>query len=213
MNSNSSGKLFDKPYELFSQEEARQNFEWFVANIPNAISLLTAEIRKSPDNENWMPDYSMASINALSEWIFKTAYFIEIPLEEVEQLISTNNYPPHIAYSLRNNRNRFTPELNIICEHTGVYIGEAIRHHVEAPQWICKKKPKSDIYFNQPVLKNKKGTLCYPAYTIIANTAYNMVEGKYSKAGILETYERWYRLFKEELALLQQALLDKMPDK
>jgi hypothetical protein len=213
MNSNRSGKRFDKPYELFSKEEASQNFEWFVANIPNAIRLLTEEIRKYPGNEDWMPDYSTASINAISEWIFKTAYFIETPLEEVEQLISKNNYPPHIASSLRNNRNRFSPELNIICEHTGVYIGEAIRHHVETLQWICKKKPKSDLHFNQPVLTNPEGTLCYPAYIIIANTAYNMTEGKYGKEGILETYQRWYSLFKEGPALLRQELLDKTPEK
>jgi|GEM_PF-3567843 len=201
-----------KPFEELTGKEAKAYFEWFLSYIPKANEQIKHEI----DNylkEDWKPDFSLASIEVISKWLYDTTYYREISVEEIDEEIRICNYPTHIADAVKSYRKRTPVEVAWRHRCTGIYFGEMLKNNVSGIlEWKYIKKPKSDIYFHQPVLVRKDVAIDkYPAYGIISNTTSQMLRQK-DPLGILNRYKHWERLLTDGSGFVFDSFYNKTPD-
>jgi hypothetical protein len=68
----SAYEMIQPPFTLnfpeMSKKELRAYFKWFQEIVPGRIEQLASTVQSSPGFENWQPNSSSDSLNALGEW-------------------------------------------------------------------------------------------------------------------------------------------------
>lgn len=181
--------LTDQEYRLMTPKEANDYFKWFKDNISVEIENLKKVIGNSVKL-----DFTPESLIALENWFLPLIVFKKISKKSIR--LDYSDAPDFILDEMLQNRyspTKFTVEMSL---RIAVYLGEVFIRNNSELFWDYVIKPKSDAYFNMPVIYgftppdmkfqpycNVIG-LCVPSYS-------KSRHGDYSKKPIYEWYNHW----------------------
>ena len=90
-------KIIQPPFTLkfreMSKTELKDYFRWFLDTIPERINELANAVSQTRGFETWQPDYTLASLDLLGEWLAAQVETREQTEEEFQEAKNRLPYP------------------------------------------------------------------------------------------------------------------------
>jgi len=137
---------FTLEFAKMSRKELRSYFNWFLAIIPERVNELASAVESSRGFENWQPDFTPKSLDALGEWFANQIETRPRTQEEIEELNALNPFP--IKLSDRQLTNRTIS----LAMDIGMYLSQVFLRNHPSLEWDQRVRAKTFVDHGQPVL-------------------------------------------------------------
>lgn len=174
-----------KDYSIMTPKEAKQNFDWFVGEVPNRIRLLLGAIEYSETAKLELFDKTPQSLVVLWEWIKPRLQTIRKSDEELERV--KEGLPEWIQSDMQTWK--FDAATLTLIVDASLYFAEVFLTKYPDLHWSLVSKPKSDVYFHKAVIAGFKGGSLQPP-TVIFNLCSSYIEGNFDKT-MLSLFQVW----------------------
>jgi hypothetical protein len=168
-----------------STAELKSYRAWFLEAIPTRIRELQGAIISSNGFENWQPDGSSASIEALGVWLCDQVETRPRTAAEIERI------KEKAAFDFGVSTKELTDRTFSLAMDAGMYLGEALRAQFPHLEWHQPRNSKKFVDFGHMVLLGFGQTMLNPV-RILANFCYGIASGKETGARLAEVYGRWF---------------------
>jgi hypothetical protein len=175
--------LFAGPFRELTSKQARQQYEWFLSQIPVRLE----ELRLLIEPYGLSLNYTRESLPALGRWFelqveTRPRTPEEMAAERLKEPAWLEGYvKPWV----------FTERTFSICIDTGIYFAELLRHFHPHLQWDLVLKPKNDADLHEPVLVGFPGRVRLNPTRIIRVLAYKVVDGESAAAELPRLLRTW----------------------
>ena len=185
-------EFINKTFRNFSKTEASEYLEWS-KSIQNERIAYLENIVKCTYPE-WNADFSKESLVVLYNWFEQNVSFrVKTASEykdELNQLESTPLLKDVIAVS--------DPTLDdktvSICFDTGILFAKCISCKLGGTYWKYVEKPKSDIFYHQPVLTSENAKVDLNPRNIMEVCARKTLENLQNKQTFIQLYDVWVKM-------------------
>jgi len=126
-------------------KKADEYFMWFSTQISGEIEILDAMIRREV-----ILDFSPESLKPLENWFIPLRKYEKKSKQEI--MASYANAPSFILEEMLEKRYAPTSETVELAARIALYFGEVFVKNNTDLHWGYVKTPKTDIYFNTPVI-------------------------------------------------------------
>lgn len=140
----------DLDFEKLTKREARAYAAWFHEQAPKRIALLVRAVRSTPAYEDWVSDFSLESLDALTRWLAQKAAVRRRSLEEIEDYLRIA--PPWIEKVRGVGEFDLSEETYSLCYDIGMYFATVLEANLKGLRWTIVERPKRSIDIHQPVL-------------------------------------------------------------
>ncbi len=182
--------IMTPPFEIvgfkeMNKKQAQQCFEWFVSEIPSRLEILKNAIEESGVQKIGPFDMTPQSLTPLWDWLKVRINTIPYSPDEKKEL--QDGLPPWIAEDIRDWK--LDISTMALAVDVSIYFAQVFITKYPSLKWDFLKKPKSHVYFNQPIVAGfKNGPLHSP--TIVTNLCTSYVDRKSEKT-LLSVFEFW----------------------
>jgi hypothetical protein len=175
---------FTLRFREMSMAELRGYSEWFMNTLPERVTVLKAEVRRSPSHAVWVVDYSPESLEGLGDWFagqVETRAKTQVEIDEVEAKLT---FPIEVSGEPLTNRT-----LSLAMD-IGMYFGQVIVNNLAATKWDQPLRNKKFADYGQPVIMGF-GTVPLNPVRIVVMLAYGIARKKQGGRRLRELYDTW----------------------
>lgn len=174
-------------FSTMTKKELKEFYEWFMLNLPYCIEELMQLVRSTPGFENWYPDDSPSSLDALGFWFVAKVQKRDFTIEEIEAIKNKR------AGSIEAATWELTDNTKSLAVYVGMYYGEVAIKNNPVLKWEQKLGSKNLADFGQPVVVGLGAVPLNPVR--VANSiACGFVNGTKTGPQLREAYEYWSKL-------------------
>ena len=174
-------KFHDMP-----KKELKAYFKWFQEIMPERIEELASAVQSSPGFENWRPDFSPNSLNALGEWFATQIETRRRTKEEIDEFNAQTPYPIEISDRELANRT-FSRAMDI-----GMYLSQVLLRNNPPLKWDQPFGSRRFIDYGQPVLVPfHHGKVPFNPVRSLVTLAYGLRDKDYTGKRLREIYDIW----------------------
>jgi hypothetical protein len=137
---------FTLNFPEMSKKELRAYFNWFQEIMPERIAELAYAVKSSPRFENWQPDFSPNSLNALGDWFATQIETRPRTREEIEAFNAQATFPVERSGLELPNRT-FSLAMDI-----GMYLSQVFLRNHPSLKWDQPLGSKRFLDYGQPLL-------------------------------------------------------------
>jgi len=174
------------PFTLKFGEMPKKELEayrdWFHAITPERIAELTRAVNATPGFQDWQPDDSPGSLEALGVWFEGQVEVRRKSAEEIQETTSRLTIPIDVPEEELTNRT-FSLAMDI-----GMYLGQVVLKNLPGTRWDQILKNKKDADYGQPVIAGFGAPTLNPVWVLVT-TAYGISRKK--SARLRQLYETW----------------------
>jgi hypothetical protein len=169
-----------------SKKELRAYFKWFQEITPERIAEIASAVKSSPPFENWQPDFTPRSLDALGKWFATQIETRPRTREEIAEFDAQTFFPIERSGVELTNRT-FSLAMDI-----GMYLAQVfLRNHpsVKRDQPLGSKR---DIDYGQPVLVGfHGGKVPFNPMGSVVTLAYSLRDNTRTGERLREIYDIW----------------------
>jgi hypothetical protein len=177
---------FTLKFREMSKKELRAYFKWFQEITPERIAEFASAVKSSPPFENWQPDFTPRSLDALGKWFATQIETRPRTREEIAEFDAQAPYPIDRSAVELTNRT-FSLAMDI-----GMYLAQVfLRNHpsVKMDQPFGSKRY---IDYGQPVLVGfHGGKVPFNPVGLVVTLAYGLRNNTRTGEGLREIYDIW----------------------
>jgi hypothetical protein len=129
-----------------SKKEIKDYFQWFMDILPQRLDQLTAVVKQTPGFENWLPDCTADSLDALGEWFAGQVEKRNRTEEEIQTIKSGLVFPMDIPGEELTNRT-YSLSMDI-----GMYLSQVLLKNHPSLKWDQVLSDKKFADYGQPLL-------------------------------------------------------------
>jgi hypothetical protein len=175
-----------------SKKELREYFEWFQEMIPQRINILANAVKGTPGFEDWRPDYTPNSLNALGGWLAAQVETRPRTLEELADIAGQSPYPMDRSDSELTNRT-FSLAMDV-----GMYLSQVFLRNHTSLKWDQPFGSKKFINYGQPVLVGGfADNIPWNPVGIAVSLAYGFAKKIRAAAALREIYEKGGKMIRD----------------
>lgn len=181
-------------YNDLTKKQADDKFKWFLAQIPEHVSYLIKNCSKDMGLSEGALDYSDGSILPLWTWFVK---YGEVRPYTREERIEKERLFGHLGPSMVGSK-CLTYETELMVQDIGLYVAEVFLHNYDVVKWDYVRKPKSDMFFQNPVITGFLDTNYQPAFRpffqpihMAGVQAARMIDDTATPNDLLNIYKLW----------------------
>jgi hypothetical protein len=178
-------------YEM-SKNELKAYFKWFQDITPERIAELASAVKSSPGFENWKPDLSPDSLNALGDWF---ATQIEVRARTQEEIDTFN---AQTTYPIERSDRELTNRTISFAMDIGMYLSQVFLRNHPSLKWEQLFGSKRFIDYGQPVLSGFAEKAQLNPVSIIVTLAYGLLKGNRTGRRLRELYDIWSKSIGKE---------------
>lgn len=175
-------------FKEWKPKQARTYFEWFVAQIPARLEALRSVARErgiEPESLDLSPD----SIVRLGRWMDSA---VETrPKTEAEISRDRRLYPRDIHMFI--DPWEFADLTESLITDWGIYFGETIRARSDRLVWDWLKRPRSAVYYQQPIIVGFSSLDMLNPIQITRVVSQKTVDGRSAVEEIAQAFDAWCR--------------------
>ncbi len=181
---------FTLDFRNMDKVEAKNYFNWFMDQMPIRIHELEFAVQSVASYENWRADFTLESLEKLGQFFYEHIEIRRRTEKEVEAIyIRAPDWFRNVDVEDWELTNRsFSLAIDI-----GMYLSQVFERNLVGLEWILVKKPKSDISYQQPVLKGT-GKLVFNPVHITTILAYGFAKQNKSPERLRGIYDNWANL-------------------
>lgn len=180
-----------KPFNKFTEAEAKKFFEWYIAHIPQRIDYLE---KKS----DCRLDMTFESMIPLWRWFLKCAEIENTPrrkLNELKRLLKNN---PMKDIILEDEKTQFSLQTEYILRDIGMYVGQALVTASNTLYWDYHTDIEQDSFANIPLVSGFFEFEVEPPFPIqfepvhmVGVAAANLFDGTQKETDIFDLCNLW----------------------
>jgi hypothetical protein len=175
-----------------SKKQLREYYKWFKEMIPQRVNILANAVRASPGFQDWQPDYTPDSLNALGSW-FATQVETRPRTQEERQELAGSSRNPIEAPSRELTNRTFSLALDI-----GMYLSQVFLRNHPSLKWDQPFGSKKFIDYGQPVLVGGfAGDIPWNPVGIAVTLAYGLADRSYTGERLREVYDKGAGMIKQ----------------
>jgi len=182
-------QIIRPPFPLEFRERSKKDLEtywtWFHLVTSERIAELANAVKATPGYENWEPNGTPESLEALGQWFEGQVETRKKTAEEVEKAGAALTFPIDIPEVDLTDRT-FSLAMDI-----GMYFGQVILKNQAGTQWDQPLQNKKFADYGQPVILGL-GTVPLNPVRIAVTIAYGVSRNK--PALLRNVYETWARM-------------------
>ncbi len=164
--------------------ELRGYFDWFVGQVPIRITALAGAVKSTSNCEQWKPDLSPGSLDALHVWFGSQANMLPLSANETLVLRESLAFPTPVPTSTLS---RHT--LSLVAD-IGMYLGSTLIKNNEVLRWDQDLKSKRYADYGH-VLVCGTGKVPLNPLRIVQTIAYSLCERSADTKTLGDMYEWW----------------------
>ena len=177
---------FTLKFHEMSKKELRAYFKWFQEITPERIAELDSAVNSSPGFENWQPDLTPGSLDALGKWFATQIETRPRTPEEIAEFDAQSPYPIERSGVELTNRT-FSLAVDI-----GMYAGQVFLKNHPSLKWDQPLGSKRDIDYGQPVLVGfHGGKVPFNPVGSVVTLAYSLRDKTRTGERLREIYDIW----------------------
>jgi hypothetical protein len=177
-----------------TRKEAKAYFDWFVAQIPERISLLEKLVRSSaaPQYQTWAATRLPDSLDVLGRWLAEHIEIVPLSAEQRQTFMEQLQAIPEQYREIFDAPSFvFSDATNSLIVDIGMYLGEVLRSRLPHLDWQLSTKHKKDVHYQEPVLAGfRKGITSNPV-ALVSSFAGGLANNKYQPARLREIFDNW----------------------
>lgn len=183
--------LMEPPFEVphykdMTIQEAKQLFDWYIAEIPNRIELLLRACRATGGQLSEKLDFTSDSLILIWDWYKNKIKTIPRSTEEINAM--KQRLPLFTHGDIKTwDLDRGT---QVLAMDISIYFAEIFVRQFPNIKWGYLIKPKSHVDLNQPILIGFKNNDDMNPRTIVINLVRKEVEGKQHN-GLIGLFNVW----------------------
>jgi len=170
-----------------SADELKGYGRWFLETVPARIAELHGAINSSPGFEDWEPDHSFSSIEALGLWLSRQVETRPRTNDEIDRIKVQSNFDVGVSGEELTNRT-FSLAMD-----AGMYFGESLVSGYPHLQYYQPLNDKKFADFGQMVLLGFGRATLNPV-RIVVTFCYGVASGKQGSKRLGEVYNYWLQL-------------------
>lgn len=178
---------FTLVFREMSKKELKEYNEWFHKVMPERIQILTSAIKSTLGYENWEPDRSPRSLEALGEWFLAQVETRPRTQDEIDTIQNRSKFPINIPGEDLTNKT-FSLSMDI-----GMYVSQVFLKNHPALEWFQPFGNKKYVDYGQPVLSGF-GKMFFNPVRIAVTLAYSFSDKSKTGGRLLEIYDYWSNL-------------------
>lgn len=177
---------FTLKFDEMSKKELRDYFKWFQEITPERIEELASAVNSSPGFENWQPDLTPGSLDALGKWLATQIETRPRTREEIAESDAQAALPiEHSGVELTNRTFSLTVDI-------GMYVGQVFLKNHPLLQWDQPLRSKGHIDYGQPVLVSfHSGKVPFNPVGLVVTLAYGLRDKTRTGDTLREIYDIW----------------------
>jgi len=172
-----------KPIPEMSKAEAKQHFDWFIAQSESRRRLLLSAFRAN-SGANADLDYSAESLVPLWQWVAR--FFEAVEPSASEKARASAGLPAQLRGITLDMRDLST-ETKCLCVDIGFYVAELYMRRYPQVHWLLWTRKSGP--FQYPVLSGFK--LPLEPTALPSGCAWSVIRGNRSDRLLLEKYQLW----------------------
>ena len=161
-------------YEM-NNEEAQAYYDWFMGILDQRIEYLSKFVAAKLNCEEKIFDLSPESLIPLWKWFLTIA-------EKEPATVGQNDF-------------QLSLQTEYIIRDIGMYLGKTFIKNDTYLYWTLRKKPKSDFFYNQPVIdgfyRTLKDTPVFEPIHMTRVQAVGIMDQTAKEDGLFRVYEKW----------------------
>lgn len=183
--------ILQPPFTLKFQEMSNGELigyrQWFMSVLPERISGLEAEVRRSPSHAAWVADGSPESLQGLGDWFAGQVETRATTREEIDVVKAKLTFPVDVPGDQLTNRT-FSLAMDI-----GMYFGQLVLKNLAGTKWDQPLQNKKFADYGQPVIVGT-GSVPLNPVRIVVMLAYGLASKKRSGHQLRELYDTWTKM-------------------
>jgi len=147
-------KIIQPPFTLqfdeMSRKELADYFGWCMGILPARIDELASAVRLTPGHENWQPDKTPASLDALGQWLagqVEKRPRTEEELRELDERVNGGR-----PYAIEISKEELTNKTYSLAMDTGMYLSQVFLQNHPSLRWTQQFGDRRYVDYGQPVL-------------------------------------------------------------
>ena len=180
-------KTIQPPFTLKFREmtkpELKDYFKWFMEMIPQRIEELSKAVRQTPGYEEWQPDNTPDSLNALGQWLSEHVETRQRTPQEISEI------EDRLAFPIEVPRIELTNKAFSLAMDVGMYISQVFLVNHPSLKWEQRVSALRSVDYGQPVLIDF-GRPFNPVRMMITQ-AYALADRKWDGRSLRELYDIW----------------------
>ncbi|HKV39313.1 MAG TPA: hypothetical protein VJX67_08875 [Blastocatellia bacterium] len=142
---------FERNLRDMSKEELKRYFRWFIDVIPERINELARAVRSTSGFEEWQPDYTPASLDALGEWFAGEAELRQLNVKEIQ------THRDHLPWWIEAPTEDLTSRTSSLGIDVGIYLSQVLLGNHPSIRWEQPMGSKKYAEYGWPVLTGLSG--------------------------------------------------------
>jgi len=176
---------FTLNFREMPKKELRAYFKWFQEIMQGRIEQLASTVQ-SPGFENWKPNFSPDSLNALGEWF---ATQIETRPRTQEEIDAFNAQAP---FRIELSGPELTNRTFWIAMDIGMYLNQVFLRNHPSLKWDQPLGGKRFVDYGQPVLVGfHGGKVPLNSVRLLVTLAYGLRDNRRGGGRLREIYDIW----------------------
>jgi hypothetical protein len=177
---------FTLKFPEMSKKELRAYFKWFQEISPERIAELASAVKSSPPFQNWQPDFTPRSLDALGKRFATQIETRHRTREEIAEFDAQAPFPIECSGMELTNRT-FSLAMDI-----GMYLAQVILRNHPSVKWDQPLGSKRDSDYGQPVLVGfHGGKVSFNPVASVVTLAYSLRDHTRTGKRLREIYDIW----------------------
>ncbi|MDB5783830.1 hypothetical protein [Caballeronia mineralivorans] len=181
-------QLISPPYSLdfvaLTKQELKKYNEWFVAILPERLSILQSCVKASAGYGSWIGDFDPASLIELGNWFASQVATRDRTQSEVRAIEARLKFPMDVPHE------ELTDETVSKAIDVGMYFGMVLLKNHPSLCWDFKTESKRFADYGQPVIVGFGAAILNPV-RIAVTLAYGVAAGTQSGSRLGQVYKFW----------------------
>jgi hypothetical protein len=174
---------FTLEFRDMPKKELRAYSRWFQEVIPERIKELAKAVESSAGFEDWRPDYTPTSLNALGCWFAMQVQTRARTQQELEDAAAQSPFP-------RSNRELTNRTISLAVD-IAMYLSQVLLRSHPSLQWDQLFGGKKYIDYGQPVLTGFADKIPRNPVRAVTTSAYGLIDETHNGHRLREIYDLW----------------------
>jgi len=185
-------------FEKLTKRQVTVTFDWCMENMQMMIEWVRDNCSEALGISKDKLDSSLESIIYIWRWFLSIASLEYLKAEELEPMINIRKkygQPTELPFE---STVRLSEKTNYIMLDIAMYIGKCFTLLRPQLQWDCITKPKSDMFYGQPILRGFQATFMgvtgetyCPVFHRVGVQASHCIYGTQKETDMYEACKKW----------------------
>jgi hypothetical protein len=177
-----------KPFELMTQKEAETYLNWWIAETPKRIELLTRMYVNTGGKKEDL-DYSPESLKKLWAWFIPFCKRQKKRKEDIDT--EKSSIPPHMRGDVLISEEELHFASFRIAIDIAFYFSEVFLKNNSNLHWGLCTKPKNNVHYHKPIIIGFEKTVNLQPTHVVRILASKVTDGDKNPMALFDLYNVW----------------------